>query len=197
MRQPLTGIRVLELALGQQGPYAAMLLGDMGAEVIKVELRWGDMACQVGVLVSGVSTLFTANNRNKRSLCLDLAQPTGRQILLRLLRHADVLVENFSPAAYTVWSSTTRPCASTTHVSSMLLGTARKARTGSGRQWTSLPKGWKAPWWPMPVPMARRGRQDFSWPIRQALWWRNSPLPSVCAMSSAGRSATARRRSRR
>lgn len=99
MSQPLAGIRVLDLSIGQQGPYAAMVLGDMGAEVIKIEPRIGDVARRIGVLANGVSTFFTANNRNKRSVRLDLSQPAGREVLLRLLHDADVLVENYNPTS--------------------------------------------------------------------------------------------------
>ena len=92
------GLRVLDLSTYIAGPFAAMILGDMGAEVIKVERsptgddtralppRWGEDA-----------TVFLAVNRNKRSVLLDIKSPEGRSALLRLVQTADVVVESFPP----------------------------------------------------------------------------------------------------
>jgi crotonobetainyl-CoA:carnitine CoA-transferase CaiB-like acyl-CoA transferase len=90
-------MRVLELAQIMAGPTCGMLLADMGADVIKVEkLPGGDDARGYREpLVNGVSAPFMMLNRNKRGIALDLKQPAGREILLRMVRDADVLTENY------------------------------------------------------------------------------------------------------
>ncbi|MBI2776771.1 MAG: CoA transferase [Chloroflexi bacterium] len=99
---PLAGIRVIDASTVLAGPYCTMLLADLGADVVKVEPPEGDATRGwgppwVGDAAAGTRTAayFLAVNRNKRSLRLDLRQPEGREILARLLRDADVLVENF------------------------------------------------------------------------------------------------------
>ena len=94
---PLAGIRVLELAQIMAGPTCGMLLADMGADVIKVEkLPGGDDARGYREpLVNGVSAPFMMLNRNKRGIALDLKQAAGRDVLLRMVRDADVLTENY------------------------------------------------------------------------------------------------------
>ncbi len=95
----LAGIKVVEVATLIAGPYCAMLLGDLGADVIKVEHPvYGDPTRDLGTHVTGdIPTLYLAMNRNKRSLGLDVSRAEGRQILMRLLAEADVLVENLRP----------------------------------------------------------------------------------------------------
>ncbi|MGI9823656.1 CaiB/BaiF CoA transferase family protein [Agromyces sp. Marseille-Q5079] len=95
-RGPLTGIRVIELGQYISGPYAAKLLADLGAEVVKVESPEGDpMRRWEG---SGtMSPQFSAYNRGKRAVTLDLKSPEGLAELLELARTADVLIENFRP----------------------------------------------------------------------------------------------------
>lgn len=95
--QPLTGIRVVDLTRVLSGPFCTMLLGDMGADVIKVETGEGDQVRQAGAQRDGLSWYFASFNRNKRSLRLDLKQPEGKAVLARLIAEADVLVENFRP----------------------------------------------------------------------------------------------------
>jgi crotonobetainyl-CoA:carnitine CoA-transferase CaiB-like acyl-CoA transferase len=94
---PLAGMRVLELAQIMAGPTCGMLLADMGADVIKVEkLPGGDDARGYREpLVNGVSAPFKMLNRNKRGIALDLKQAAGRDVLLRMVRDADVLTENY------------------------------------------------------------------------------------------------------
>ena len=94
---PLAGVRVLELAQIMAGPTCGMLLADMGAVVIKVEkLPGGDDARGYREpLVNGVSAPFMMLNRNKRGIALDLKQAAGRDVLLRMVRDADVLTENY------------------------------------------------------------------------------------------------------
>ncbi|MCG8606206.1 CoA transferase, partial [bacterium] len=93
---PLTGIKVLEHTTALAGPYCAQLLGDLGAEVIKIERPGtGDQARGWGPpFVSGESAYFLGTNRNKRGLTLDLSREEGQEVLQKLLRHSDVLVHN-------------------------------------------------------------------------------------------------------
>jgi crotonobetainyl-CoA:carnitine CoA-transferase CaiB-like acyl-CoA transferase len=95
---PLAGVRVLDLSIAATGPYAATLLADQGAEVIKVERPgFGDIGRYVGVSVGGVSALFHSCNRGKRSVAADPHTDEGRAIVLELARTADVFVQNFRP----------------------------------------------------------------------------------------------------
>src|SRR5215813_1052576 len=89
--QPLTGIRVIDLTRVLSGPFATMLLADMGADVIKVETPGGDPIRGQGDMSRGISWYFAAFNRNKRSVVLDLRKDEGKRVLERLLATADVL----------------------------------------------------------------------------------------------------------
>ena len=98
MAQPLDGIRILDLTWALSGPYATMVLADLGAEVIKVERPGtGDLARGNGPFLDGISSYFLSINRGKKSIVLDLTTPEGKDTLLRLVKHADVLVENLVP----------------------------------------------------------------------------------------------------
>jgi crotonobetainyl-CoA:carnitine CoA-transferase CaiB-like acyl-CoA transferase len=95
---PLDGIRVLDVSRYIAGPYCAMLLGDMGADVIKVEPPGrGENSRAFGPFVEGESLYTMVFNRNKRSLTLDLRSERGKEVFKELLGKADVLVENFVP----------------------------------------------------------------------------------------------------
>jgi crotonobetainyl-CoA:carnitine CoA-transferase CaiB-like acyl-CoA transferase len=97
-RPPLRGIRVLDLTRVLAGPFCAMMLGDMGAEVIKVEEPGkGDDTRRWPPFVGGEATYFIAVNRNKQSLTLNLKTPEGLEVLRKLVRKSDVLLENFRP----------------------------------------------------------------------------------------------------
>jgi formyl-CoA transferase len=98
---PLHGIRVIDLTRALAGPYCTLMLGDMGADVIKIELPGaGDETRSWGPpFVDGESSYFMTVNRNKRSVTLDLKSESGLEALRRLLKTADVLVENFRPGA--------------------------------------------------------------------------------------------------
>ncbi|AMG75602.1 MULTISPECIES: CaiB/BaiF CoA transferase family protein [Sphingopyxis] len=92
------GLRVLDLATNIAGPFSAMILGDMGADVIKVERSpAGDDTRGLPPTHDGTATVFLAVNRNKRSLLLDLRDPADRALLLDLAANADVVVESFPP----------------------------------------------------------------------------------------------------
>lgn len=95
---PLQGLRVLDLTRVLAGPYSTMMLGDMGAEIIKLEPPGiGDETRVIPPHRGGESHYFLAINRNKKSLVVDLKQAAGQQILLDLLPHCDVVIENFRP----------------------------------------------------------------------------------------------------
>ena len=96
---PLTGYRILDLTTVLFGPYGAQILGDWGADVIKVERLDGDTWRSAGQFRNpGMSGQFMAVNRNKRSIALDLKHPHGKKVLERLIRTADALVSNIRPA---------------------------------------------------------------------------------------------------
>ena len=95
---PLAGVRVLDLTRVLAGPFCSMMLGDMGAEVIKVEEPGkGDDTRSWPPFVGGEATYFLSVNRNKKSLTLNLKAPEGQEILKTLVRKSDVLLENFRP----------------------------------------------------------------------------------------------------
>ncbi|MFC1871837.1 CaiB/BaiF CoA transferase family protein [Chloroflexota bacterium] len=104
MSGPLEGIKVLDLTWVLSGPFATMILSDLGAEVIKVERpKVGDIARGNGPHINGLSTYFLSLNRGKESLTLDLNSERGRAILLRLVERVDVIVENFTPGTMAKW----------------------------------------------------------------------------------------------
>ncbi len=94
---PLTGVKVVDLTRVLSGPFCTALLGDMGADVIKIEAPEGDSVRGQGAIKDGLSWYFAQFNRNKRSLRLDLRKPEAKPILARLIERSDVLVENFRP----------------------------------------------------------------------------------------------------
>jgi crotonobetainyl-CoA:carnitine CoA-transferase CaiB-like acyl-CoA transferase len=104
MSGPLEGLRVIDLGTVLAGPFAATLLGDFGAEVIKVEIPGrGDTLRQLGPVRDGTSLWFSVDARNKKSITLDLRKPEGRELLLRLVAVADALIENFIPGTLDGW----------------------------------------------------------------------------------------------
>ena len=98
MSLPLTGVTVLDLTRVLAGPYVTMVLGDLGADVIKIErLPGGDDSRAMGPFRDGESYCFAQVNRNKRGIALDLKHPDGLKALLALAARSDVVVENFRP----------------------------------------------------------------------------------------------------
>ncbi|MFT4123791.1 MAG: CoA transferase [Microbacteriaceae bacterium] len=97
-RPPLEGIRVVDLTTFLSGPSATQLLGDLGAEVIKVEPLDGDSSRAIaGPQLRGDSAYYLANNRNKRSIAINLKTPRGLDLVKQLIASADVVIENFRP----------------------------------------------------------------------------------------------------
>lgn len=95
----LDGFRVLDLTQHQAGPYGTALLADFGADVVKIERLGGEPARVNQPTIDGVNAFFLANNRGKRSLCLDLGHADAAEILRRLIGGADALVHNLKPGA--------------------------------------------------------------------------------------------------
>lgn len=91
----LDDIRILDFSHVYFGPYTTMILGDMGADVIKIEPPWGEIARLYPPLIGGVSTVFLYLDRNKRSLILNLKSPKAVEIALSLAERSDIVVENF------------------------------------------------------------------------------------------------------
>jgi len=97
---PLEGINVLDFSHALAGPYCTLLLSDYGAEVLKLEARDGDMGRGWGPpFVGGISSFFLGLNRGKRGISIDLKQPQGLELCLRLIDKMDVLIENFRPGS--------------------------------------------------------------------------------------------------
>jgi len=101
----LEGLKVIDLSRVLGGPYCAQMLADHGAEVIKVEPPQGDETRTWGPPFDkeGISAYFAGINRNKRTIALDLSKPEGREVLLKLLAEADVLIDNFKTGTMEKW----------------------------------------------------------------------------------------------
>ncbi len=99
MMQPIEGLKVIDITHVLAGPYCTMVLGDMGADVIKIEqYPNGDLIRETGPYQNGVSYGFSILNRNKRGIRLNLLTEKGREVLYKLVKETDVFVENFRPA---------------------------------------------------------------------------------------------------
>jgi CoA:oxalate CoA-transferase len=98
MKQPLNGIKVIDLTSALAGPYCSMLLGDMGAEVLKIEeAKAGDMLRKQGPFIMGGRSVFSVRESKLKSLRLNLKEDKGRDILIKLVKDADIMVDNFRP----------------------------------------------------------------------------------------------------
>lgn len=95
--RPLSDLKVLDMSRVMAGPYAARLLCDLGADVVKLEPPEPDITRNWGVLKNGLSGFYTQQNAGKRNVCIDLKTPDGPELVRRLADCADVLVENFRP----------------------------------------------------------------------------------------------------
>src|SRR6266545_3924357 len=93
----LEGVRVLDVTQVMAGPFCAMQLCDMGADVIKVEPPDGDSTRRMAGAVGSDSPSFNAVNRGKRGIVLNLKSPLGREVFIRLASRADILIENYRP----------------------------------------------------------------------------------------------------
>ena len=119
MAGALEGLIVLDLTNHLSGPYAAMMLADHGADVVKIERKGvGDDARRMPPFVRGESAPFMVWNRNKRSIELDLRDPDDKSRLLDLVDGADILIENFRPGTLDKLGSVTRSCKSAIRASS-------------------------------------------------------------------------------
>ncbi len=98
-RGPLSGFRIVDLSENMAGPFATMILGDQGADVVKVESLRGDQIRRTGSGSGGMAAYFANLNRSKRSIALDLLRPEGQQVLQRLFDGADVVIHAYRPQA--------------------------------------------------------------------------------------------------
>src|SRR6202049_221528 len=99
MALPVDGVRLLALTNVMAGPYCTMVLGDMGAEVVKIEtFPGGDTSRRFDPQVNGESYCFAVLNRNKKSLALDMKHPRGKEVLDKLAAKDDIIIDNFRPA---------------------------------------------------------------------------------------------------
>jgi crotonobetainyl-CoA:carnitine CoA-transferase CaiB-like acyl-CoA transferase len=104
-RGALEGLKVIDLSRVLGGPYCGQMLADHGADVIKVEPPQGDETRTWGPPFDkeGISAYFAGINRNKRTIALDLSKPEGRDVLMKLLETADVLIDNFKTGTMEKW----------------------------------------------------------------------------------------------
>jgi len=94
----LSGLRVIEIGQNVAGPFCSALLGDFGAEIIKIEIPGtGDSLRSMGTVINNSSTWFAVEARNKKSITINLKESKGREIFKNLVKLSDVVVENFRP----------------------------------------------------------------------------------------------------
>ncbi|MGE0622305.1 MAG: CaiB/BaiF CoA transferase family protein [Pseudomonadales bacterium] len=97
MSGPLAGLKVLDLSRVLAGPFAGRMLADLGADVVKVEPPEGDVTRLWGRRIAGLAGYYFQQNAGKRGMCINLKDPAGRELVQRLARRADILIENFRP----------------------------------------------------------------------------------------------------
>jgi formyl-CoA transferase len=145
--QILAGIRVLELGQLIAGPFAAKTLADFGAQVVKIEPPGqGDPLRKWRLLHEGTSVWWEAQSRNKQSVCVDLRQPEGQDIVRQLAAEADVLIENFRPGTLEKWglSWETLHALNPRLIMLRISGLARPGRRRASRALPRLAKPWPA-----------------------------------------------------
>jgi crotonobetainyl-CoA:carnitine CoA-transferase CaiB-like acyl-CoA transferase len=103
MTGALSGIRVLDFTRYQQGPFASVMLGDMGADVVKVEDPSGDFGRRMWREPDGYSAFWESMNRGKRSICIDMRKPGATELVLDMVPAFDVVMENFRPGTMERW----------------------------------------------------------------------------------------------
>ena len=103
MSRPLEGIRVVDIGISTAGPFAARLLGDLGADVIKVEPLDGENTRSLGLRYGDTGYLYHVNNYNKRSITLQVQHSSGRDVFLDLVSRSDVVIENFAIGTMDKW----------------------------------------------------------------------------------------------
>ena len=94
---PLAGLKVLDFSRVLAGPFAGRMLSDLGADVVKVEPPDGDLTRRWGKVIGGVPGYYHQQNAGKRNICIDLRAPGATALVLDLVRHADILIENYRP----------------------------------------------------------------------------------------------------
>ena len=140
MLPPLTGLRIVDLTSVILGPFATQILGDLGAAVIKVEPPEGDSMRPIPPAAApGLSAIFANNNRNKRSIALDLKHPDGKRVLERLVAGSDVLIHNMRQEAIDRLGFSAAAC-------------VRLATVGPAMQLLSINPGCEMAWPGVPVP---------------------------------------------
>jgi crotonobetainyl-CoA:carnitine CoA-transferase CaiB-like acyl-CoA transferase len=102
-RRPLAGVRVVDIGISTAGPFGARLLGDLGADVVKVEPLDGENTRSLGLRYGDMGYLFHVNNYNKRSITLHVQDPRGRDVFLDLVKRSDVVIENFAIGTMDKW----------------------------------------------------------------------------------------------
>jgi len=115
---PLSGLKVLDLSRVLAGPFAGRLLADLGADVVKVEPPEGDVTRFWGRVKGGVPGFYHQQNAGKRNISIDLRAPGARELMLDLVRGADVLIENYRPDVMGRLGWTMRSCRRPTRASS-------------------------------------------------------------------------------
>ena len=103
MASAFSGVRILDFSRYQQGPFATVLLSDMGAEVIKVEEPGGEPGRSTGLGADGFSAYFEAHNRGKKSITLNMREERAREVVRRLAPSCDVVLENYRPGVMERW----------------------------------------------------------------------------------------------
>lgn len=103
MPKPLEGIRIVDIGISTAGPFGARLLGDLGADVVKIEPLDGENTRSLGLRYGGMGYLFHVNNYNKKSVTLQVQHPRGRDVFLDLVAQSDVVIENFAIGTMDKW----------------------------------------------------------------------------------------------